>query len=929
MLRILITASDGGTAWRHLIREGEARAGWECAGPLALAKRLGRLYGVRGEPAPHPERVSAYAARLARLDDGGRSFSASRAKDPVGVATFLLALRDRLRAAGWDGAPLVGSARLADLAAAERLEAPGLAPLPPGLADVHAALLAEIERAPSLPEPLALEIAAPDAALEPIVRRLITALAVRGAAVEPFAPDEPGSHASTSDLGRLQRILATPTTAAHAPPLANDGSVLLLEADSPLEAGELAAAYLRARPLADATLVMSAGADRPALEAALARHGLPALGASERSRWRPALQVLPLRLALAFAPRDPYRAAELLMLPVTPIPAVARRLLLDALVEQPGIGSPAWNGAVEDAAAGATERARAERPGDPGADGDAGRRLRERIETWFGGPAFDPATGIPSAAAIRICEDVARWAEGRAHAGDDADPLLEGAAHVARALARLLAEQPPDALVPAVQLEQLHDVAAGAGLGGGGAPGETGRPAIAPEPDAVTARALEVVWWGFVGGDPGPAPEPWTLAERTALAARGVRVAEPGARRGAEAEGWRRPVLAATERLVLVRWRLDGAAPTIAHPLADEIAARFERALAPVTVTSEAALAGAVPHVTPVRSARAPAPEILPRAVFTVPPDLVSTDRLSPSSLEKLLGCPVAWVLEHAAGLRKRGMARIPSGSRLLGTFAHAILEDLLHGPARLDLATATPDEAAAWAGRDFDARVAQEAAPLGARGAEVQRHRAREVVCAAARALFALLRDGGWRVRGVEEPLTGRFDGVALEGYADVVLEKAGAPAVVDLKLASARRFRDKLQAGEALQVALYADMARTALGPGSRAALPPTGYFLIGQQELLTVDRGAFPGARELAGPTMQETLDGAREAFRFWRAALRRGVVASRREDLREASELEAGEAAGRPPPASGPGAMDAPCLYCEYDAVCAVELREVAR
>ena len=77
------------------------------------------------------------------------------------------------------------------------------------------------------------------------------------------------------------------------------------------------------------------------------------------------------------------------------------------------------------------------------------------------------------------------------------------------------------------------------------------------------------------------------------------------------------------------------------------------------------------------------------------------------------------------------------------------------------------------------------------------------------------------------------------------------------------------------------------------------------------------------------MQETLDGAREAFRFWRAALRRGVVASRREDLREASELEAGEAAGRPPPASGPGAMDAPCLYCEYDAVCAVELREVAR
>jgi hypothetical protein len=113
------------------------------------------------------------------------------------------------------------------------------------------------------------------------------------------------------------------------------------------------------------------------------------------------------------------------------------------------------------------------------------------------------------------------------------------------------------------------------------------------------------------------------------------------------------------------------------------------------------------------------------------------------------------------------------------------------------------------------------------------------------------------------------------------------------------------------------------------SRGALPPTGYFLIGQGELLTVDRGAFPGARELSGPTMQETLDGAREALRFWRAALRRGVVASRHEDLLETSALDAGEAAGRPPPASGPGAMKAPCLYCEYDAVCAVELRERAR
>ena len=144
-----------------------------------------------------------------------------------------------------------------------------------------------------------------------------------------------------------------------------------------------------------------------------------------------------------------------------------------------------------------------------------------------------------------------------------------------------------------------------------------------------------------------------------------------------------------------------------------------------------------------------------------------------------------------------------------------------------------------------------------------------------------------------------------------------------MDLKLARPRYYREKLEQGEGLQVALYADLARTGGG------VPPTGYFLIGQGELYTVDRGAFPGARELDGPSMQETLAAAREALRFWRGALGAGVVASRQEALREDAELAAGEAAGGTAPSTGPGGIDPPCRFCEYDAVCGVELREVAR
>jgi hypothetical protein len=912
MLELLLSHADGGSAWRHTLAVGNVRSGWECVGPLGLARRLGRLYGLPGEPAPQAERVAAYAARLARLA-GDRSFSRSRAKDPWGVAEFMLGLGDRLRAAGWDGGELKGSQRLLDLAEVERLAEPGLGALPLGVERLFAALLVEIERG-ELPQELAINLASPLGAFDPVVRRVLDALSAKGAAVAANAAERL-SASVTTDLGRLQHALLSSDLGDPEPALAGDGTVLLLEADTPLEAGELAAGALRSLVLGETMLVE--GRDLGALEAALLRQGLPALGVGDRSRLRPALQVLPLRLALAFAPRDPFVAAELLMLRVAPLSRGIRRRLLEALQEQPGIGGPAWELAVAEVAI---------------TDED-----RTRIESWFGGPTFDPQAGLPAAEAVRICELVARWADGRARAAEspgDSEGLLLGAAQVARTMATMVAQQPPGALLSPVELEQLHDIAAGGGLDGASTLGEAGRLAITPEPGATLPGAQTVVWWGFLGGDGGPAPEPWSEAEREALAAKGIVLRAPGELRALEAAGWRRAMLSASERLVLVRWRLEGTSPTVDHPLADEIRARVEKGLAACTVTSESVLAlppgGTLPLLgaggragTVPTSLRPPAPEITPRTLFRVPPETLSTDRLSPSSIEKLLGCPVAWVLEFAADLRRRGVARIPSGNRLLGSFAHAILQDVLLGPRKVDLAAGTPEDAAKAARVEFEARVEQEAAPLVSRGAEVARHRARELVGEAARTLFDLLQRGGWRPRAAEAELEGTFEEAALAGRADLVAEKADTSAIIDLKLGSLSYYREKLKNGEALQVALYSDLAR---GGGT---LPPTGYFMINRGELLTVDTGAFPGALEIDGPSMEETLAATREALRFWRAVLAKGIVASRHKELREGSMLEAGEAAGKTIPASGPGAMEPGCRFCEHGVVCSVALREVVR
>ncbi len=54
MLHLLLTPSDGGTAWRHLLADGEARAGFECVGPIGLARRLALRARARPLPITHP-----------------------------------------------------------------------------------------------------------------------------------------------------------------------------------------------------------------------------------------------------------------------------------------------------------------------------------------------------------------------------------------------------------------------------------------------------------------------------------------------------------------------------------------------------------------------------------------------------------------------------------------------------------------------------------------------------------------------------------------------------------------------------------------------------------------------------------------------------------------------------------------------------------
>ncbi len=96
---------------------------------------------------------------------------------------------------------------------------------------------------------------------------------------------------------------------------------------------------------------------------------------------------------------DPFRAAELLLLPGGPLPGHARRALLDALSAMPGVGSPKWRAAIERAVAAEAAQAAAEGIA-PSTSAAAGAALRERIADWFEGELHCPVAGIPTPAAL-------------------------------------------------------------------------------------------------------------------------------------------------------------------------------------------------------------------------------------------------------------------------------------------------------------------------------------------------------------------------------------------------------------------------------------------------------------------------------------------------------------------------------------------------
>lgn len=895
------------------------RAPWAYASPGLNRVRVGRKnligllqtrLGLTRPDVPNAERVSQYLRRLEHLDSPDAWFHRSLSADPWSTAHELLAARDDAVANGWDGSLPAGaddavpSPLLETLAAAER-EGGRIAggELAPSLADDVVELLAELE---SSPLPLGIDelvLQHPEATFPAVWRRIIGALRERGVRVSE-AQEPQGAPELT-----------------------------VLTAETEWEAAEHVARWLAAGQVEGRERGEETGANgRTAvvcsdptgvLDQYLALHGQPRLGVGARSIWRAQDQLIPLFFELVWEPVNVHLLAEFLTLEDSPVKRRAARHLLHALSREPGTRGFEWDLAIK-AISG---------------DETLGPELAATLDRLFStGLLPDVEHRQPSGAALI---EATSWFAAALNARAALVPRLQP---TAAQLKRVLALVAPLRHVSRKDLRRIIASVVTAGA-----------EPLSPAEAAPWLRlnhlvelgedVEDAVWWGFQSAST-PTVRRWDAQDAATLASVGVELPTP---QDLTALAVRETLAAAARcrRLVVVQIAQRNGERVGSNPLLESLVDRYgaaagagtslgERIAAVTRAPSDLTdsdgtwrLAGRTTQLARAAARRPAAPDPVQQVGANA---ALAPETLSFSQLEVLLGCSMRWTLERKGSLRVPDAADIPAGSRMIGTFAHRVIE-VLHG--RLRAANRAVPEAEEIA-EVIEGLLPQLASELLLPGQKARRLTVVEAVTVAAREFFRGLEKGGVTLQEVEKPIAKDLqlvtaDGVLtvpVRGSADAVgIDEHGRTVVVDLKwYRSAKHLRQKIKDGTALQLALY----QWALHEGEAPPDDPTAYFLLKQHAFASAHGHFGPSIPRNEGPAQLWARAVRSAEFTVEQVLAGRVTATKPVEDAFAAAQAEAAAAEGGEPTtvkdaetAVGRLYVEPGCRFCHFGALCGLK------
>lgn len=844
IVRLIFDSALDGPAWPGPLGHADFVFGESWVGPRGLLDVLETRLGLGGYFDGPLQRACRLIGPLQSLSGHWRqSFDV----DPLGTCRRLLSDRDRLRLWGWTGQPV--SSRLAELNEATAGAMPGT---PDRLEAVAQALASR---------PLGIESLVSHTLvrhLAPLWRNVFDSLRRAGVAIdERMPPPAP----ALGDLAGARTTGFVPT---------GDGRLCLLRRHGPLDLADEVAAALAAHGSLDDVVII--GAD-DVLDQALARHGLPRVGAHAGPPASSGL--LPLVLEAAFHPMEMGDLHALIAADPGPIPKGLAVRLIDAIRQWPGRRTIEWKEGLTAGLSLTDEEKREE---------------VERRATALLMPVCGRNERLPVPALRQRLDVLAAWARARS-------PFVPSLVDLSERIQNLL-----EAVVltgaDAFSWNELRRLSDDLGEPvWTWEPAQTGLAHVA-RPGAILAPARAIVWWNF-SRDTATRPNRLLLtrAERDGLRALGIDPPDSSSAIAIEVEGWHRPLLQAREALTLACPLTDASGESNhPHPLWDNVIAALADPL-----DARKLERSHVVHLAPAKVVDVPSRVLVTAApVVTLTSPITLREIESPSSVEKLLGCSLSWALEYRARIRP-GLSFGPQqpGPRLFGSLAHRILEQVLALPMQ------SPDEVADVAGTLFDQQCADLCEVLALPQHQAGRATVRRAVTESARALVRLARKHG--VRTIKTEVAGRVvaAGQSIDGRLDHVWEDPDV--VIDLKWGK-RTQVEKLETGSAVQLAAYAAMRKTE----GRSA--ETAYFILQNQQLLSEPGGRLAGDARMQGTYV---------ASDTWSAVVEALV---RRRDAVSRGMLEAPGAAGDEVRSSfSPGglAVAPPCKYCGFNVLCGRE------
>lgn len=787
---------DGQRSWARQNRLGQATSG-----PLGMLGYLETFLGLPKPGVSESERILEYRALLEELDSPARFYHHSFQADQYAVARTLLRWRDEWYLHGWSGRfPEEMPPRLRDMG---DIELAAVGRLTPGVGERLAAVSQALDHRKTPIE--VVELVDPLQDFPLAWRRVLEKLLChQRAGVQPTEAD--------TNLRNLQRALLNPSGVRIA--WRQDQSIQVYRSHTRLASAGLLAGVCGRQP--DQTLLV-AEAEGALFDTLSSAYGNARLGISERSELRPPLQLLSLAFALLWKPLDVYALLEFLAHPMSPLPGFAGGLLADAVASQPGIGGEKWCDAL----------AKIESIAD-----DDAPALLATIAEWIQPPAIDAEAPV----AVDVLEGIAsRVAKAfRSRLGTE-DSYAQRALHsgntqciqIARALA-LLRRQGIVA-ISRLELDQLFEETIASGESSAASIPETGGCLLATHPAAAVESHEAVVWWNLAA-PAMPSGYPWHKHELKALRAAGVALPEMEALLDIQARSWLKPVLAARQQLVL---SLPPEGDEV-HPLWLMIERVFEKNAIPICQVEdvlEGRLARAETEAVPHR----PLPQ-LRRWWHLEKGEIPFRKDYSFSSLDKFIHNPFEWVMRYPAQLSPPRILSVSSGNMLLGSIAHRAMELLHRQPDALSLA---PEAAVVWVEKRLSQLLEEEGAVLLLPGQRAGLEAFRQKLLFSVSEMQRQLQQAQVVRVEPEKQLAGSFFMGNLNGFIDILATRAdGRSAVVDMKWARSKAYREKLQDNKHLQLAIYGELVRQQSG---QWAVPA--YFILTEGKLYAQEQDFFP--------------------------------------------------------------------------------------